>query len=205
MSRYCAQCGKAKKACICAWIQKLTAETELIILQHPTEVNRAKGTAKILTLSLTNSHNFVGEDFSTHTELNQLLDDRTYRHLLLYPSQNAISLDDNLVTVTADNKKLRVVLLDGTWKKAYKMYHLSRNLQSLQTYVLPEVLKGNYTIRKAPDANSLSTVEAGYHALSILEPQVDFLPLLTAFESMVDFYLQQIPKEVVQQNYKLSE
>ncbi len=91
---------------------------------------------------------------------------------------------------------MRVILIDGTWRKAYKIWQLSSNLHTLPSIHLPEGLKGQYLIRKAPSENSLSTVEAGYHMLSILEPERDFSPLLTAFEKMIQFQIDQMPKEV---------
>jgi DTW domain-containing protein YfiP len=110
-----------------------------------------------------------------------------------------------LSTLSADEsasvKKIRLILLDGTWKKAYKMWQLSTNLHAIPTVKLPENLQGHYTIRKAPSENSLSTVEAGYHALSLVEPDKDFEPLLTAFEKMIEFQIAQMPPGVFEKNY----
>ena len=197
-SRYCQSCGKAKKACICKWIQPVDTEVELIILQHPTEVNRPKGTEKILTLSLKNCHCFVGEDFSEHRELNQLLADDGYQHLLLYPKEGALPLEE---IEPAGDGKWRVILLDGTWKKAFKIYQLSSNLHAIPAIALPVDLTGNYRIRKAPNANSLSTAEAGFHLLSALDRETDFSPIIKAFDQMIEFQIAQLPEGVYQRNY----
>ncbi|NGZ93184.1 DTW domain-containing protein [Vibrio aestuarianus subsp. cardii] len=98
-------------------------------------------------------------------------------------------------------KKIRIILLDGTWKKAYKMWQLSGNLHALPSVHLPKDLVGNYRIRKAPSENSLSTVEAGYHILSLLEPTRNFQPLMTAFEQMIEFQIAQMPPGVFERNY----
>ncbi|MBA5761814.1 DTW domain-containing protein [Vibrio sp. 404] len=199
MSRYCSQCGKSLKACICQWIQSLTSNVELIILQHPSESKRPMGTARILTLSLTNSHHFVGENFSDHAELNALLQQSNVAHFVLYPGESAEEVSTQL---TQNHDKIRVILLDGTWKKAYKMWQLSSNLQTLPLLRLPTVLKGNYRIRKAPSDNALSTVEAGYHILSLLEPKNDFTPLMVAFDNMIQFQIEQMPQGVFEKNYR---
>ncbi|MGF1908275.1 DTW domain-containing protein [Vibrio kasasachensis] len=199
MSRYCSQCRKSLKACICQWIQSLTSNVELIILQHESETKRPMGTARILTLSLPNSHHFVGENFSQHAELNRLLEQSDVQHFVLYPGEASQEVSPGL----ADScQKVRVILLDGTWKKAYKMWQLSSNLQSLPLLRLPTLLKGNYRIRKAPSDNALSTVEAGYHILSLFEPQGDFTPLLVAFDNMVQFQIEQMPQGVFEKNYR---
>lgn len=155
------------------------------------------GTARILSLSLNNSVTLVGEDFSDNEQLNALLANEHYQHVILYPSENSVSVE----SATCPSKKLRVILLDGTWKKAFKMWQVSSNLHVLSTVHLPKDLKGNYRIRKAPSENSLSTVEAGYHLLSLLESNGDFSPLLTAFDQMIQFQINQMPPGVFEKNY----
>lgn len=155
------------------------------------------GTARILSLSLKNSVTLVGEDFSENTKLNELLADEDYQHVILYPSEHSVSVESAIHS----SKKMRVILLDGTWKKAFKMWQVSGNLHALQTVHLPKDLKGNYRIRKAPSENSLSTVEAGYHLLNLLEGDRDFSPLLTAFDQMIQFQINQMPPGVFEKNY----
>ncbi|WP_261882768.1 tRNA-uridine aminocarboxypropyltransferase [Vibrio pelagius] len=203
MSRYCPQCRKALKACICQWITPLESDVELIILQHPSEEHRPMGTARILSLSLENSVTFIGEDFSEHEELNLLLSDPNYQYAILYPGESSVSVEQLSESSWngTDKPKRRIILLDGTWKKAFKMWQVSSNLQQLVTVHLPKDLKGNYRIRKAPSENSLSTVEAGYHLLSLLQPHHEFAPLLAAFDRMIQFQIDQMPPGVFEKNY----
>ncbi|NIY91864.1 tRNA-uridine aminocarboxypropyltransferase [Vibrio diazotrophicus] len=199
MSRYCSQCGKARKACICDNIVALDSQVELIILQHLTEEHRPMGTARILSLSLANSRLLVGEDFREHSDLNQLLAEPDVQHFVLYPNDVSQSAADVALPV---EKKIRIILLDGTWKKAFKMWQLNTQLHRLPCLHLPEDLKGNYRIRKAPSENALSTVEAGFHVLSLMQPEKDFSPLLDAFEAMIDYQIQQMPAGVFEKNYR---
>ncbi|WP_375753287.1 tRNA-uridine aminocarboxypropyltransferase [Vibrio sp. HN007] len=202
MSRYCLQCGKASKACICGWIKPIETDIELIILQHPSEVKHAKGTAKILTLSMKNSYLFNGEDFSSHNELNRILSDTNYLNLLIYPKEEAVPIKQKASEWISESRKIRIILIDGTWRKAYKIYQLSKNLHSLDALDISDCKDGNYRIRKAPSETSLSTVEAGYCAFSLLDKQTDFTPLLLAFENMIDFHISQMPKGVYEKNYR---
>ncbi len=202
MSRYCLHCGKSLKACICQWIQPLKSEVELIILQHPSEKNRAKGTAPILSLSIESTRVYIGEDFTEHQELNQLLADPDAQHYILYPGESSIDVEEALMQSDKQSKTIRVILLDGTWKKAFKIWKVSTNLHALPQIKLPTDLTGNYRIRKAPSENSLSTVEAGYQILSLLQPDQDFTPLVDAFDKMIEQHISHIPKEVYQRNYR---
>ena len=180
-------------------IVALDSQVELIILQHPTEEHRPMGTARILSLSLVNSRLLVGEDFREHDELNQLLAEPDVEHFVLYPSDVSLSAADVALPI---EKKIRIILLDGTWKKAFKLWQLNTQLHHLPCLHLPEDLKGNYRIRKAPSENALSTVEAGFHVLSMMQPEKDFSPLLDAFEAMVDYQIQQMPAGVFERNYR---
>lgn len=202
MSRYCDNCGKANKACICHWIKPIATQTELWILQHPSEVKRAIGTARILSLSLPNSRLWVGEDFSQHEELNAALADSERDIYVVYPGERATALSD-VVEQAQPSRKNVIILLDGTWKKAYKMWQLSTNLHQLPLVHLDNVETGNYRIRKSPKEQGVSTVEAGFLALSVLEPaSLNLQPLLDAFENMINFQIQQMPPGVFDKNYK---
>ena len=205
MSRYCERCGKATKACICQWIQQLDAKTELWILQHPSEVKRAIGTARILTLSLANAKLWVGEDFSHNEEINQLLAEPDRQAWVVYPGEQALPISSlaGEGTEQTTEPKRTLILLDGTWKKAYKMWQLSSNLQQLPTVALDNVEQGNYRIRKSPKSQGVSTVEAGYLALTALEGDDGrFNPLIDAFNQMIEFQIKQMPEGVFEKNYR---
>ncbi|SHG01034.1 DTW domain-containing protein YfiP [Vibrio gazogenes DSM 21264] len=195
-SRYCIQCQKAHKACLCSTIVPLSSAIELIILQHPTEVRKPAGTASILTLSLENAVCLVGENFTQDETLNALLNETDVAHFVLFPGEGSACVSD--IPAPSPSQRYRVILLDGTWKKAYKMWQLSTILHELPRLHLPESLQSCYLIRKAPRDNCLSTVEAGYHVLSNWQPDQDFSPLLHSFEQMIQFQLAQMPPEVRQ-------
>lgn len=196
MSRYCEHCGRALKACVCGWITEVKSPIEVIILQHPTEVNQAKGTAKLIQLSMSNCKVFVGENFSNHNELNDLLAQPNTQNLILFPSD-----DSKLITKPSpfEKKKIRLILLDGTWKKAFKLFQLSENLHGLPQVHLSDDIEGRYTIRKAPRESALSTLEAAYHALTILDKEPK--GLIEAFDKMIEFQLQQVPEHLRERHF----
>ncbi|MDP9108296.1 MAG: DTW domain-containing protein, partial [Pseudomonadota bacterium] len=54
---------RAQVGCICRWVRPMTSAVEVVILQHPLEVNNVKGTARLLHLCLPGSRLVVGEQF----------------------------------------------------------------------------------------------------------------------------------------------
>lgn len=180
MSRsLCTQCQRPSSACICSFIVKTENETSVLILQHPSEVKESKGTVALLQRSLTCCRVLIGENFSENLELNELLS--CHRVLLLFPGGDAKELsekyifDRNTNIEQDENSKTLLVILDGTWKKAYKIFMLSKNLHMLPQVCLPDVLanNGKYLIRKVAKKNALSSLEATCYALAILEGELN--------------------------------
>ena len=196
----CMTCSKAVPACICQQITSIDSAIELIILQHPTEVKNAIGTARILALSLPYCQIFVGENFTEHNELNTILQDKSRPCYLLYPSDNSIPASELSTHALATHA--RFIIIDGTWRKAYKILQSSANVLALPAVRCDAAGESNYTIRKTSIAGGLSTVEAGYLLLSSLENNdAKYEPLLSAFNYMIDYQIKQMPAGVFEKNY----
>ncbi|MGL6625205.1 tRNA-uridine aminocarboxypropyltransferase [Aeromonas jandaei] len=186
-SRYCTRCTRALKACLCEYIVPLENRTPLYILQHPYEVSHPKGTAALLAASLQQAEIRVGEDFSRDTWLNDLLADPSLRCYLLWPDEEAISpaeLRGQMASVSPAATAVAFILLDGTWRKAFRMLQSNPALARLPRIGLGAIA-GQYAIRKKPFPEALSTIEAGYHLLSQWEGEPErYAPLLTLFERL---------------------
>lgn len=154
-------------------------------MQHKSEEKQAKGTAGLLALGLDKCQVFVGENFSDDAQLNILLNEPGYETFLLYPGE-ASDVAAPLEDLTKRN--VRLVVLDGTWKKAYKILQLSKNLHGLSQITLPENFTSEYRIRKHHDPRGLSTLESVVHSLSILENDTDkYQNILIGFKQFNDF------------------
>lgn len=188
----CTTCLRPLQTCICAWVTPIDNAVELVILQHPMEVSNAKGSARLLHLCLSRSALIVGERFETH-ELEALMANGPARHnVLLYPD----TPDDKslgLPTPPAFDQgwleqpeKLRLIVLDGTWRKSRKMLYLNPALQRLPRLPLRNTPQSHYLIRKAQAPDQLSTLEASCYALMQLERAGGkYHTLLSAFDGFV--------------------
>ncbi|RTD85307.1 DTW domain-containing protein [Variovorax atrisoli] len=188
----CSACLRPLSACICRWATPTAHVVEVLVLQHPLEVHQAKGSARLLNLSLAHCRLVVGEAFAApiwpvdgkHT-------------MLLYPD----SLQDTVLDLRLPPplppewpqapSRLRLVVLDGTWRKSRKMLYQSPPLQQLPRLTLRNLPPSHYRVRKAHRPDQLSTLEATCYALGQLEGgTARFLPLLNAFDGFVE-YLEQ--------------
>ncbi len=154
----------------------------MLILQHPLEVTQAKGTARLLHMSLPGSRLVTGEVFDE-----SLFADG--KHVLLYPATPQAGLPAAQMLSASDmtdTAGLCLVVLDGTWRKSLKMLHLNPVLQRMPRLSLQDLPVSNYVIRKAHKPHQLSTLEATCAALGQLEKDLGtFQPLLEAFDGFV--------------------
>lgn len=185
----CTACLRPLSACICRWVVPTAHAVEVLVLQHPLEVQQAKGSARLLQLSLAHCRLVVGKAFAVpvwpadgkHT-------------LLLYPDSPQDTAPDLQIPPPLPLEwaqapsRLRLVVLDGTWRKSRKMLYQSPPLQQLPRLVLHKPPPSHYRIRKAHRPDQLSTLEAACCALSQLEGSAArFQPLLDAFDGFVEY------------------
>ncbi len=177
----CARCLRAQSACICEWITPILSDVELLILQHPLEAGNAKNSARLLQLSVSPSVMVVGETFDA-VALTALLDEGGRTPVLLYPDTPG----QPSPAMPVDAGKLRVVIVDATWRKSRKMLYCNPILQTLPRFTLRGMPASHYTIRKAHAPDQLSTLEAGVHAMMQMDVEpLRWQPLLDAFDGFV--------------------
>jgi DTW domain-containing protein YfiP len=196
----CAVCLRPQRSCICQWITPVAHLVEVVVLQHPLEVGQAKGSARLLHLSLPHSALVTGEVFgeaSLQALISEPLPGQSEANapgytILLYPDSpqhQALglpappALDPERLR---EPSRLRLIVLDGTWRKSRKMLYLNPLLHQLPRLALQDMPASHYRIRKAHKPDQLSTLEATCAALAQLEGQAEsFAPLLAAFDGFV--------------------
>ena len=198
----CTTCLRPQSACICRWVTPVPHPVEVLILQHPLEVDNPKGTARLLHLSLPGSRLVTGEVFN---DLPDLLagppsidgaPGSAKLNLLLYPETPQNQMPGMTPTPLApgdlDNpSRLRLVVLDGTWRKSLKMLCANPLLQPLPRLALQDMGPSHYLIRKAHRPDQLSTLEATCAALAQLQGGAGPLqPLLAAFDGFVAWQMR---------------
>lgn len=191
MSRQqCPVCQRPLSHCLCSLIPSLVSDTQVLILQHPSETVHALNTARLVTLGLRSAALSIGESFPA------LPDDGRFSYLL-FPGPDAVPIE----TLDAKTSPLRLVVPDGTWRKARKLLHLNPAVAALPRVSLPVGLVSRYRLRKAPEPGALSTLEAIVTALNALEGAGRFDALLHPFEALIDAQIQAMGAEVYRRNH----
>ncbi len=186
----CHRCQRPVSHCLCELIPSLVGVTQVLILQHPSETAHALNTARLVSLGLSQAELLVGESFDS-------LPDDGCDNYLLFPGQDAVPIE----RLADRDTPLRLVVPDGTWRKARKLLHMNPRLATLPRVSLPAGLVSRYRLRKAPAPGALSTLEAIVTALNMLEGPGRFDALLRPFEALIEGQIDAMGAETYQRNH----
>lgn len=195
--RSCERCARPLAYCLCDHVQVVNNRTRVLVLQHPTEAKHPLNTARLAVLGLSRAELWIGEHFpqlESHIAL-------AGQALLLFPSEEPAQCPPVDHARAADPSLL--IVPDGTWRKARKIIHMNPALDRLPRFSLPPGDPSQYRIRKAPGPEAVSTIEAIVRALSVLEPEHDFHPLLKPFNVLVEQQIAAMGEEVYRRNYQM--
>jgi DTW domain-containing protein YfiP len=157
-----------------------------VLLQHPREREVRIGTAHMASLCLENSELHVGIDWSASDPLRRALSDPERPPILLYPGKDAID-----IVKEPPRGPVTLVVVDGTWALTKKVVRLNPILQSLPRYAFVPPTPSEYRIRREPNMESVSTIEALIHTLTALEGDPErFATMMAPFRAMIDFQIE---------------
>ncbi len=152
-------------------------------MQHPSETSHAKNTARLVPLAIGSAEIVVGETADDFQGLSE-----RYRGkqnvAVFYPAPASSEFAPRASSQTIET----LLFLDGTWRKALKLWSLNPWLSTLPTYKISPEAPSNYGIRKTKQRHGLSTLEAVSHALQLNE-NINITPLLNLQQAMQAHWL----------------
>jgi DTW domain-containing protein YfiP len=181
----CRNCRRPKSVCYCQYLTRIETETRIILLQHPRERDMPIGTARMASLCLPNSELLVGFNWQSSRALARLLSDPKRPAALLYPGQDARD-----VRSAPTHGPLTLVVVDGTWANTKKMVRRNPILMNLPRVTFQPEHPSEYRIRREPDAQCVSTIEALMYVLGAIEGNASrFKRLQLPFQKMINTQL----------------
>lgn len=160
------------------------------MIQHPRERLHPIGTARFAALSLAQVQVEVAWDAGAveHEPPTWLPADAA----LLYPGPEARDLG----ALPEGERPKHLVVLDGTWHTARTLYRDKAWLKRLPHYRFSPAEPSHYRLRREPERDCVSTIEAIVEALRLLEPETRGLDaLLRAFDTMIDDQLEYVGRK----------
>jgi len=184
----CPHCLRPMSVCWCPHLPSplITTTTKLVILQHPGEIKRNIRTCKMLELGLApgcctvyTGRKFPGKD----TTLATILSDPTT--MILYPGPDSVPL-----TSITPSSISTLVILDGTWDQARKLFSHNPILQAMPKVSISLPTPSEYIVRTQPSAGCMSTLEVGVHSIAILEDRQEIVqPMLAPLVAMCNMQI----------------
>jgi DTW domain-containing protein YfiP len=167
--------------CLCDQLTPINNVVGVRVLQHPQERRHAVGTTRLLRLGLADVRvHVLGLSGKSAAVAPVDLPDGAG---LLYPSADAL----DLTALPANERPSPLVVIDGTWTQAHRLFRDNPWISSLPCYRLPAGEGSRYRIRAEPRLECLSTVESVVAALRILQPDLRGTgTLISAFDTMID-------------------
>jgi DTW domain-containing protein YfiP len=153
---HCPRCMLQLEICVCGALPRVEARTKIVLIRHVTELLLTSNTGRFAALSLPNSELLAyggGEEF----DASQVSEPGT---ALLYCSGPPRPLSF---------VPSRLIVLDGSFRQARRMYKRVPALRDLPELTLPAPRVAPTRLRKPTQPGGMSTIEAVAAALSLLE------------------------------------
>jgi DTW domain-containing protein YfiP len=159
----CDRCHLHDSLCVCSLIPRLETRTRVVLVIHRLEDRKPTNTGRLATECLTNSEVVVrGDEARPSTSL-------VWGHdaepLVLFPYPGARPLTD----YAHSPRPVTLVVPDGNWRQASKVYKRVPGLRDVPYVTLPPGLASHYRLRAEAHEKGMSTLEAIARALGILE------------------------------------
>lgn len=180
MSQPCPNCG-FQFNCMCSLVPKLTSEHNILLLMHPNELRRDTNTGQLLEQCQLNIERVIWDRKQPPADLLARLADPSLYPVLLFPSEESVTLEHVALQSQQQTKNPLFIILDATWQEARKMINKSRWLESIPTMALSASADSQYQLRRNQQQGNLCTFEVAAHLLGQLGEQNNQQKMLTFF------------------------
>lgn len=179
----CEKCRINHLLCFCELFPQINLATKVLVIMHRAERMLPSNTARLATNSLINSELRIRGLENAPLDLSDLDQDQT-EHLVLFPSDNSIMLDETLIK--SIKKPITLIVPDGSWNQAKNTIRREEHLKKFQKVTLPKGELSQYHLRSEPSDESVSTFEAIERALTIIHGEKATVELKKIFTIMVE-------------------
>ncbi len=186
---HCGRCTLKEAICICEQVPSVTTRTQVVIVRHATEAKLTSNSGRLAHLALENSLLLTHGEWRKETTgpfLGQIRSSKVNEAAL--PAEGSLLLfgsNDAKSRTPVTRMPQRLVVLDGTYRQARRMYKQIKALRGMPDLSLPAPVPSIARLRKAPHREGMATLEAVAHALDLLEGEAVGRPLHQLYAEFV--------------------
>jgi DTW domain-containing protein YfiP len=168
---------------MCDSIPRIELRTRICLVVHHRELTRSSNTGLLALRALVNSEMRVRGETMETLDLSDLLTAR-YRTFLLYPSDDAIELDEKLIA--QESKPIQLIVPDGTWRQARKVHYRHPELKNVQRVKMSTRNSSVFQLRAQYKPERMVTLQAIAQCLGIIEGEVVERQLMKLYRTKVE-------------------
>ncbi|HXH73322.1 MAG TPA: tRNA-uridine aminocarboxypropyltransferase [Bacteriovoracaceae bacterium] len=166
----CEGCSLHKERCICAYIPRLNLKTKVTLVVHAKELKRTTNSGTLALKALSNSEIKIRGKDQTALDLSTNLTSE-YRTFLYYPSENAVELNEKLISEST--LPIQLIVPDGNWRQASKVHYRHHELLNVPRVMISTPNLAEHHLRAENTEYGMSTLQAIALALGVIEgPEV---------------------------------
>ncbi|MGF1909700.1 DTW domain-containing protein [Vibrio kasasachensis] len=165
----CQYCQVAVKYCVCAHQPEIDCDVAVMLILSENEVFKPSNTGRLILDTIKEGYAFQWSRTEPDPKMLALLNNPNYQPLLVFPADY---VDDQTRIVIqplanlGEQKKPLIILLDGSWREARRIFRKSPYLDGLPVVSIQPQAISQYIMRKSENEQHLSTAEV---AILVLE------------------------------------
>ena len=184
----CSKCGLPIITCICKSIKEVETKAKFVILSSEKEVYRNTNTANLLKQINTKSTEIIiwkrGE---IPSNILSYINNDIYNVYLVFPIMNK-EMEIRKAKYNKDNNTPVFIIVDGTWREAWKIIRKSDYLKNLPILSLETNRVSKFTLRRGQEEGNLCTIEAAMELLKINDEDILSEEINKGFELFLKSY-----------------
>ena len=165
----CDYCQVATQYCLCAHQPNIETDVAVMLIVSENEVLKPSNTGHLILDVVKEGYVYQWNRTEPNEEMLALLANDDYQPFVVFPDEyvdQPARLMDQSTDVFAQGKKPLMILLDGSWREARRMFRKSPYLDALSVVSIQPQVLSQYMMRKSENEQHLSTAEV---AVAVLE------------------------------------
>ncbi|PTA50254.1 DTW domain-containing protein [Shewanella morhuae] len=186
----CPLCLLGEQFCTCALRRQLHTQASFLLIMYNDEVLKPTNSGRLIADLIPDTHAFLWSRLAPEPELLALLTSPQYQPFLVFPAQYAEPGQTVLSQVPppmlTQGKRPLLIMLDGSWREAIKMFRKSPYLHALPLLSFDPDTLATYALRKGSHDFQLGTAEVASLALGAMGEAANGKALSTWFDLFVE-------------------
>lgn len=186
----CQQCLLGQQFCTCEHRRQLLSDASFLLLMYDDEVLKPTNSGRLIADLIPDTHAFIWSRTAPDPRLLALLNDEQYQAYLVFPGEYANPGQPVVSHISAQrrdiNKRLLLIVIDGSWREAIKIFRKSPYLQHLPMLSFDANEVAKYALRKGSRDFQFGTAEVAAMALNAIDEPDNGLALSYWFDLFIE-------------------